>query len=364
MTGEVVRHGEDDRRFNALWRDAQALAKSKLVPRALQDKPHDVLLVLATGDDLVVPRSQALAQLYPIEGRVVPSAQMQSGLARRAGHEVRIEETSSERCTVAIRRRDADYWQKVTWTLDDARRAGLLDTWVERWVSTSGGSKRPERYVVGDDRGIDAVKAERAPEWARALIDTDKLHRRDNWWKYPDDMLCARAITRAVKRFCPDALMNLGAGDVDLEHFVDEHPATVEPAADERHGVDDEDDDAIEDADLVDDEELGDRPGPVEQVGDDGDSPVDAPETPSEPAALSRAPFAQAFARGVRERIRGGDAERAALVTFATDGRTTSARAVEPDEVSDCWRALADVERGRVELVTVDGQVIAREADL
>lgn len=353
---EIVRHGDDDRRFASVWRDAQALAKSKLVPKALQDKPHDVLLVLVTGDDLNVPRSQALAQLYPIDGRVVPSAQMQAALARRAGHELRIEETSTERCTVALRRRGTDYWQRVTWTIDDARRAGLLDVWVEQWQKRNDRNFL-ERYVVGDDRGVDPALVERAPAWAAALVAAVKISRRDNWHRYPDDMLAARTMTRAVKRFCPDALFGLGH-DVDLEQLVDDHPSTVDEATvDEDHGSDDlepvgDDGDEIPDAEVI-----TIVPEPSPGPGSDASPPAAAPDVEDD-ASLAPSEFRQKFAMRV-QRLQLGrpidDEDRHAVVHYATAGRTRSTREVVNDEITACYQTLRAIEAGDLAIDDVDG---------
>jgi hypothetical protein len=50
---------------------------------------------------------------------------MQRALILAAGHDLWIEETTVTRCTVCGRRKDSEATSRITWTLDDAKRAGL-----------------------------------------------------------------------------------------------------------------------------------------------------------------------------------------------------------------------------------------------
>jgi hypothetical protein len=92
---------------------------------------------------------------------------------KKGGGYIRVAEYGDERCTVEFKRHDEDEPRSVSWTLDDAKRAGLL------------------------------VK--------------------DNWKGYPADMLKARALTRAARIGWPDLLG--GVYDPD-EMTTVSHPET------------------------------------------------------------------------------------------------------------------------------------------
>lgn len=287
------------------WRQASRLAKSTLVPRALRDRPTDVLLVLLHGRQLGLPTTQALAQLYAIEGSVVPSAQLQAALVMRAGHELRIEHSDVDSCTVAIRRAGTDYWQRASWTIAEARAAGLLDRWVQRWVAT-GGRNHKEIWTLDE-----TATAPPAPAWVTALVAEGQVHQRDNWYRYRGDMLRCRALSRAARSICPDALMALGG---------------VQAFTAEERGVDD-------DLDV----------GAAVAHDDHGLDPApDHPPTATEALAASRAPAPEAAdlmaaATDAQDRAR----------EVAQEAEAEAEAAVPADDLAAC-RSLADDDRGHL----------------
>lgn len=195
------------RHLAALWKQANRLAASGLVPDALAGKPDAVLAVILFGEQYGLAPAHSVAQLWIIKNRIVPSSQVLAGVAMRAGHEVRIEESSSERCTVAIRRRGTDFWQRATWTIQDAERAKLTD--------------------------------------------------KDLWKTYTADMLAHATMRRAVKRICPDVLLGIDDGGDDGRAISDVlHRVTADDLqAEAEQIVDvslDDDPDDIVDAELVD----------------------------------------------------------------------------------------------------------------
>lgn len=379
----------DRRRLNALWRDCQKLSHSKLVPDAYKGDTETIYALARYGEPYGLAPIHAVQRLYVINGRIEPSAQVLAGVVMSAGHEVRFEETSSSICTVAIRRDGTDYWQKVTWTIEDARRAGLLDMWVEVWKSTQSGKKYPETFVVGDDRGVDQEKVANAPDWVKKELAAGKVKVKENWAKYPDDMLAAAAMRRAAKRVCPDALLNLpDPAGMPVEELAspDRVAATHEPErtpddevvdGEEVDGTDPvveqptDDDEVIEDAEEV--TESGDDDA-AEDVGggDDVESETHlaAPagegddSAADETAAVDDRPAGQGFTRSFAMQCRDtqtpdgrtlDDEDRHAIVAHASGGRTRSAKDVWASEVSGCYSTLRAIERGQLELDDVDG---------
>jgi hypothetical protein len=219
-----------------MLRRAEVLAKSELVPKPLQDKPEAIMVIGVWGAEHGISLMTAINEVHVIENRPSPSAQLRLALLRRAGHEARFTESTSERATIRGRRReyrdDPDAWVTVTWTVDDARRAGLLDQWVQRW-----NDKRLERFVVGDDRGMAGLKD--APDWARKLVAAGDVRSKDNWQKYPAEMLRARAASALCRMEFSDVLAAFGAHPHTAEELGDDIGQDIDEPAELADGVDD-----------------------------------------------------------------------------------------------------------------------------
>lgn len=299
----------NERELRSLDAVAKRAANTGLVPKALQGKPDDVLLVMVTGREMGFRGPMAaLSHLYPIEGRIAPSAQTMTGLAERAGHEVWVEERTSEKCVAAGCRRGSKRVQRVTYTLADARRAGLLDRWVEKWQQTQGGKRYCEKHVIGNDLGFDDEKISKLPPWAKKAVGDGEIKTKENWAKYPAEMCQARALSALCRMAFSDALLGLEpmtpeelGEDVDLDLEPDTHTESVRPA-----GYDDEPVDA-ELLDVQPDET--DAPDPDEIVvdpdadensggGDSEEAPPSAPPNEA-PAGEPSEEKENAYARAV-----------------------------------------------------------------
>jgi hypothetical protein len=197
--------------FGQMLKRAEVLARSELVPKSLQGKPEAIVLVGAKGAELGVPFIASLTEIHVIEGSASPSAQLRLALLRRAGHEARFVESDEEKAVIRGRRRenrdDPDAWVTVTWTIDQARRAGLLDVTYERWVAGESGRRRPMRWVEGS--------TPEPPEW---ITKPDvEVKRRENWWRYPAEMLRARAASALCRMEFSDVLTGLGLDPFTVE---------------------------------------------------------------------------------------------------------------------------------------------------
>jgi len=146
--------------FAALQRHADALAPAASLPRHLRGSPADVLLVLRAADDLHLPFIAAVQGLHIVEGKLAMSAELMRALAFGAGHEFWFEKSDDNGATACIKRRGSQRVHSATFTMDDARRAGLAA--------------------------------------------------RDNWKKYPASMCAARATSMVARRAIPDVLAGVG----------------------------------------------------------------------------------------------------------------------------------------------------------
>jgi hypothetical protein len=104
---------------------AKAVAHTEFVPAGLRGNPAAITACILYGDEIGLGPMQALAHIAVIDGRPSLAAEAMRGLALGAGHDVWVEEATNTRATVAGRRRDSDQSSRVTWTMDDAKRAGL-----------------------------------------------------------------------------------------------------------------------------------------------------------------------------------------------------------------------------------------------
>jgi hypothetical protein len=125
-----------------------------------------IMLMAETGDMLGIHPMAALVGVHIIEGKPSLSANLMNGLVRKAGHTLRVrvtgklEDETLEAHATLIRSDDPDFPFEVTWTLEDAKRAGL-------YPGKTG----------------------------------------SNWQKYPRAMLKSRVISEIIREGAADVLM-------------------------------------------------------------------------------------------------------------------------------------------------------------
>lgn len=167
------------------WRMAQAMAKAGMLPKAYRNSPGDILLAQEYGLALGIGFTQVLTDIHVIEGRPSMSANLMQALIRKAGHRIRIRgDNRSATCSI-VRKDDPEFPYSVTYTLDDAKLAGLMG--------------------------------------------------KDNWRKYPASMLQARAIAMCARQACADVLAGIAYVPDELDtrgEIVDAEPImeTATPA--------------------------------------------------------------------------------------------------------------------------------------
>jgi hypothetical protein len=160
---------------------AKALATATTLPPAYRNKPGDVLLGMEYADALGIPRVMVFTSIHVIDGTPSMSAELMSGLVRKAGHSIRIRGDNGEATCVIVRKDDPDFAYSVTFTMADARQAKLVPA-------------KPD----------------------------------SGWTKYPRAMLRARAISECCRQACADVLAGvsytpdeLGVRDRPSEAYVD-----------------------------------------------------------------------------------------------------------------------------------------------
>lgn len=112
---------------------ASRLARSGLIPGDLRGKPEDILVVLLSGHELGISPLRSLQAIHVIRGRPVLSADLLAALVMRSPLCLyfSVVESTPERCTVETHRKGSPRPERLTWTLEQAKAAGLTgkDTW-------------------------------------------------------------------------------------------------------------------------------------------------------------------------------------------------------------------------------------------
>jgi hypothetical protein len=157
---------KQDNSLDDRLRYAEALSQASMLPPHFRGKPADVLLAMEWGAALGMAPMQAINSIHVINSKPGLSANALAALVRREGHRMRVTGDDKTATASIWRRDDPDFEYRVTWTMDMAKRAGLL---------------------------------------------TGK----DNWDKYPGAMLKARAQTAVVRDACPELIIGLPGDDTD-----------------------------------------------------------------------------------------------------------------------------------------------------
>lgn len=154
---------------------AKHVHATEFVPAALRNSPERVTAAFLRGHELGLEPMYSLNAVYVVQGRVGLYAETLRALINRAGHEIWTEDASITSCTVAAVRRGTTRTLKVTYTIEDAKRAGLEN--------------------------------------------------KENWRKAPADMLMARASARMARWHFPEIMLGLPAVEELEDGFEFEPPA-------------------------------------------------------------------------------------------------------------------------------------------
>lgn len=150
------------------WRQAEMLSKASLLPDALRQKPHDILVVLMTGAELGLSPMQSIREVYVVKGKGYISALLKVSLVRQSGLCLswQMVESTATVATFETQRRGDSAPTRLSFTIAEAKVAGLLGS--------------------GDS---------------------------SNWSKYPALMLRRRCTSQLADEVYPDVLRGTGAED-------------------------------------------------------------------------------------------------------------------------------------------------------
>ena len=136
---------------------AKQIAGTEFVPKGLRNNPGGIAAAILFGDEVGFGPMQSLARIAVIDGKPALSAEAQRALILRAGHAIWIEEATTTKVTACGRRKDQDEVTRVTWTMDDAKRANLAGrpSWrmYPRQMLTARATAELARAVFADAIG-------------------------------------------------------------------------------------------------------------------------------------------------------------------------------------------------------------------
>lgn len=162
--------------IDAQVQQAEIWSKSSIVPDSYKNKPADILVAVAMGQELGFKALQSLQLINVISGRPALSLNAYMALCRQHGGRYEVVESSDKSCEVKVYRGEEGWSEKFT--LLDAQAQGLLG--------------------------------------------------KPNWQKMPKQMLFARALSQAIRRLFADVVNGLYAAEELLDG--DERPTVVAEA--------------------------------------------------------------------------------------------------------------------------------------
>lgn len=154
--------------FNLIVQQAEVLAKSRIIPRAYQGKPYDVIAAGLAGQSFGWDVMTSLRNYHVIEGTASLRPEAMLGLVRRAGHSVNVNVVTKDGQHVAV--------------------------------------AHGKRADNGD---------EHTAEFSAAHAKAAGLSNKNNWKQYEEAMLTWRSVSALCRVLFPDVV--LGAGYVPEE---------------------------------------------------------------------------------------------------------------------------------------------------
>lgn len=173
---------DPDLEQNWTWRTLVAVCNTDMVPKAFQWKPHEAFAAIQIGRESGLGPMTSLQMIDVISGKPSMSAELMVSLVREAGHSLIATELNAKVCTAEGTRADNGDTMEFTFTIDDAKTAGL-----------KGGA----------------------------------------WNTYPASMLWARASSQLIRILFPDCLISFHS--YDPEELAP--PATQDSVAPEAHSL-------------------------------------------------------------------------------------------------------------------------------
>jgi hypothetical protein len=307
-----------------LRHQAAVVANTSMVPKAFKNRPDEIVAAALLGRERGISLMTALTYVDVIDGTPQINAEGCLALVRARGHSISGKvHPDGQGVTVRGRRADTGDVMEYSWTMDMAKRAGLAT--------------------------------------------------KDNWKKYPESMMWARAVDQLCRMLFSDVVMGLPSPIVsdDVEDVGPFDAIADDPTQNIDTAIGDIPVEDVDDAVLVDEFDLDvfrERANSLagewrkhlraelDRVGVPWGANTDQLTDNHKRLALAVLEQVEAEAKATIERRRRhahavcskaglDDDQRHALIRFATDGQTESARLLtetQLERVVECCQRIAD----------------------
>ena len=142
--------------FEGMMKQVTEIAKSGLFGIA---QPAQVLAMALQGRELGLGIMESIRSLYIVNQKVAMTAGLMAALVQRAGHKFEVLERTDKKCVIKFYRKDTNTVYEQIYTIDHAQKAGLVN--------------------------------------------------KDNWKKYPEEMLYARCFSTGARIMYADVLYGI-----------------------------------------------------------------------------------------------------------------------------------------------------------
>lgn len=217
--------------LNHAFKIADTLAKSQIVPRHFQGKPHDIFATLVLGAELGFQPMQSLQSIVMIQGNATLKAQTMLAIARAKLPELKLEiKIEGESVTATGQRHKDDLPFSSTWNNERARAMGLLskDNYIKqkltmfRWRAVSdvlrtiaadvlmGLMSTEEMIDVEEEKPLTQVVLDTAREDQQRMI-ADNMEKNPQWY----------AVGEATFKCWNGKFRGKELGEIDPEELAD-----------------------------------------------------------------------------------------------------------------------------------------------
>lgn len=289
---------------------ADKISRTEFVPSGLRGKPDAIAACVLFGHEVGIPPMQSLSKIHVVDGRPAMAAELMRAVVLRAGHHIWFEDTTTTKVTVCARRAEWPEQQisRVTWTMDDAKKAGLDG--------------------------------------------------RQNWRKYPRAMLKARATSEVCRDVFPDVLGGISysveelTDGVDVDDILDGEPVEAKTTQTRKAPARKA---PAKKAAAKAAPPVEERTTELPPLPGEDDDIVEAEVVPNTDVKPTEVKLSQKLVIRCREVGIDTDAARHAFIAAATDGRTESTKDVTSGEADWILELCDRIERQELRFTNAGG---------
>ena len=110
--------------LDAAFRLSQMVCQTAFAPQHFRGKPEEAATAMLYGHTIGLPPMVAIKSIYVVHGTPAIYAKTMYAIALAAGHQIERVHATEQSVKFRCRRKGAQQWQDVEWTIERARQAG------------------------------------------------------------------------------------------------------------------------------------------------------------------------------------------------------------------------------------------------